>query len=78
MPSFAARCMPARSVARSAFGKSSMPLCDMNALKPITPQSRELFESVEIARHQPAPEREVHERLALGDGALRVETPPRR
>ena len=31
------------------------------------------FEAVEIARHEPAPEREINTRLALGDGALRLE-----
>ena len=51
-----------------------MPLPDMNAFSPMTPQSRRGFEMVEISRHQPAPQREVGERLVLGDGALFRET----
>ena len=37
--SLAATAIPSRKTLRSALGKSSVPLDDMNALKPITPHS---------------------------------------
>ncbi len=52
-PSSAARCIPSRNVRSSTAAKSSIPLFDMKAFKPITPRSRSVSSSAKFPGTNP-------------------------